>query len=392
MLSVLSSRRKALKSFAITTAALFVAACQTASTGGSGPEYDPAKPVPVALLLPSGSPTPGDDLLARDLKQAADMAIADLSGAVKVDLRVYDVGADPATAATLAKKAVDDGAAVILGPVYGAAANAAGLAVKGSGVNVLSFSNNTDIAGGNVFVLGQTFQDTANRLTRYAASHGRSRMLIVEQNDAQGDLGRRSLEMAGAKNGVSVNGSVGYDFSGSGVATAVPNIVATAKSSGADMLMLTASSNGALPLLAQLMPEQGLPGSAIQYVGLTRWDMPPTTMSLPGLQGGWFAMPDPALNAQFQSRYMTAYGSAPNPIAGLAYDGIAAIGALIRSGRTDPFSASALTQSAGFVGVTGVFRLMPDGTNQRGLAVIQLQNGQPVTIDPAPRSFGGGGF
>ncbi len=46
-----------------------------------------------------------------------------------------------------------------------------------------------------------------------------------------------------------------------------------------------------------------------------------------GVQGGWFAMPDPGLQAQFRDRYAGAYGSQPVPVAGLAYDGIAAIGA-----------------------------------------------------------------
>ena len=40
----------------------------------------------------------------------------------------------------------------------------------------------------------------------------------------------------------------------------------------------------------------------------------------------------------------------------------------------------------------GIFRLREDGTNERGLAVAQIQNGQVVVIDAAPRSFGGAGL
>jgi hypothetical protein len=39
-----------------------------------------------------------------------------------------------------------------------------------------------------------------------------------------------------------------------------------------------------------------------------------------------------------------------------------------------------------------VFRLLPDGRNQRGLAVAQVQNGQIVVVDAAPSSFGAAGF
>jgi hypothetical protein len=130
----------------------------------------------------------------------------------------------------------------------------------------------------------------------------------------------------------------------------------------------------------------------MQFIGLTRWDIPPATLALPGVQGGWFAMPDPALYQQYQARYSAAYGEAPPPVSGLAYDGIAAVGALVRQGSTNPLSAARLTQGSGFAGVGGIFRLLPNGTNERGLAVAQIRNSQVVVIDPAPRSFGGAGF
>ena len=96
------------------------------------------------------------------------------------------------------------------------------------------------------------------------------------------------------------------------------------------------------------------------------------------------------MSSIFQSRYLAAYGNNPHPIAGLAYDGIAAIGALAAQGQSDALTRGALTQSAGFVGVNGVFRLLADGTNERGLAVAQIQENQVVVIDPAPRAFAGG--
>ena len=66
--------------------------------------------------------------------------------------------------------------------------------------------------------------------------------------------------------------------------------------------------------------------------------------------------------------------------------------ALVKSGHADALSRGALTQPAGFVGVNGIFRLRPDGSNERGLAVAEIRNNQVVVIDPAPRSFGGAGL
>lgn len=390
MFAVLSTRRKALARAALLAAAVLVAACEP-MPAGRAPAIDSGAPVPVALILPGGTGNSSDEVLARNLRQAADLAIADLQG-VRIDLRVYNAGTDPATSAAMARKAVDEGAKIILGPVFAEAANAAGVAVAPSGVNVLSFSNNTDIAGGNVFVLGPTFQNTANRLVRFAARAGKGRILIVHDQNPAGDLGARAISAAASRSGATVVGTASYPFSQQGVIAAAPQIANQARSAGATSVFLTADTAGALPLLARLLPEAGLSNRTTQFVGLTRWDIPSATLSLPGVQGGWFALPDPGLTAQFQSRFAAAYGEQPHPIAALAYDGIAAVGALAKSGRADALSASALTQGSGFAGVSGVFRLLPDGTNERGLAVAQIQNAQVVVIDPAPRSFSGAGF
>ena len=110
------------------------------------------------------------------------------------------------------------------------------------------------------------------------------------------------------------------------------------------------------------------------------------------MQGGWFALPDPARAGAFRSQYQAAYGSEPHPLAGLAFDGIAAIGALASQGRSNALTGAALTQGAGFQGATGVFRLRADGTNQRGLALATVRDNQVVVISPAPNGFGGAGF
>jgi hypothetical protein len=157
-----------------------------------------------------------------------------------------------------------------------------------------------------------------------------------------------------------------------------------------DAVFLTANTAGALPLFSQMLPEAGLSPVDIQFIGLSRWDIPAQTLALPGVQGGWFARPDTATSAQFRARYKEAYAGDAHPIGGLAYDGIAAIGALAGSGTS--LGAAGLTQSAGFQGTGGIFRFNSDGTNERGLSVAQVVDSQALEIDPAPRSFGAMGF
>lgn len=391
MFALLKRARKSAAALGLTVATCVLAACQPVSMGGTGPAINPDAPVPVALLVPGNSGQASDQLLARSLENAARLAIADLGG-VKIDLRVYQTNGQASSAGPIAQRAVAEGARVILGPLFAQEANAAGAAVAATGVNVMSFSNNTDIAGGNVFVLGPTFENTANRLVRYAAAQGQRRVMIIHDKTPGGEAGRNAIARAAGGSGSTVVAQAGYEFSQNGVTQAAPSIAATARQSAADALFFTADTAGSLPMMTQMLRDQGLTPDQARYMGLTRWDIPAATMSLPGIQGGWFALPDPALYQGFQGRYQSAYGAAPHPVASLAYDGIAAVGALIRSGRADALSRASLTQSSGFAGVGGVFRLNANGTNERALAVAEIRNRQVVVIDPAPRNFAGSWF
>jgi len=392
MLSAIHLARKSLGRFALVllapVMALILSACVPAGEGG-GPAPKGGK-VTVALLVPGGSGNASDQIMADSLANAARMAVADLGGGAQIDLKVYQTGGSPAMAASLATQAADEGAQIILGPVYAAEANAVGVAMAPRGISVLAFSNNTAIAGGNVFVLGPTFENSARRVAGYAVRQGKNRVMIVADKNTAGEAGSSAIQRGVAAVGGTVVASTSYEFSQSGIAAAAAGIVATARSAEASALFLTADTAGALPLLSQSLIDAGIDRSTTKFLGLTRWDIPSATLALPGVQGGWFAMPDPNLYAQFQSRYQAAYGETPLPIAGLAYDGIAAIGALARSGKD--LGAAGLTQNAGFVGVTGIFRLRPDGSNQRGLAIAEIRNNQVVVIDPAPRSFAGAGL
>ena len=387
MVAFLALRRKLLSGLVGLFAMGALMACDASL--GSGPLINTSRPVPVALLVPKSSGTAAD--LAQSLENAARLAASDLQS-VQIDLRVYDTAGTAEGAALAANQAVGDGARIIVGPLFGQAASAAGQAVAARGVNVLTFSNNPAIAGGNVFLLGNTFQTSADRLVRYAASQEKGDIYIVHADDGAEITGRDSIQRAIAANGARLAGTSSFPLSQQGVISEIPNISRAYRESGASSIFVTSGTSGALPFLAELLPENGLDAENAQFIGLQRLDIPTSALSLKGLQGAWFATPSPDQTARFNARYQAAFGSLPSPVAGLAYDGIAAIGALVAQGNSDALTTSALTQGAGFAGVYGPFRFFPNGTNERGLAVAQIQNNQVIVIDPAPRSFGGAGL
>ncbi len=380
--------RRALQALAVLGFAAF-AACGPATDPQVTVEAD--APVKVALLVPAESGRAENDLLASEVENAARLAIQDMQG-IEIELWVYATAARPEGAAEAAVQAVNDGARIILGPVYAGSASAAGAAVSATGVNVLSLSNNTDIAGGNVFVLGNTFENTADRLVKYAVDNNRSRILVVYGQGETEVKGFAAISAAIERHGAELVGAVSFAMTQNAVVEAAPEIAVAVESQEAEAIFLTSGNAGALPILSQLMVENGVDTKATQMIGLQRWDIPSSALELAPLQGGWFALPSPWLTREFNARYNSVYGNQPHPIASLAYDGIAMIGALISSDRSSSLSVDALTETTGFAGVNGVFRLRPDGTNERGLAVATISEKRVAIIDPAPVGFGGAGF
>jgi len=391
-LPALDLRALAARVFALTAMA-FLAACDVAipsSGGNSGQQIDPGAPIKVALLVPGGSGAPEANAIAASLENAARLAIADLNG-VQIDLTVYNTARDPVQAAQVAATAVADGAKIILGPLDAASANAVGNTVAPANLNVLAFSNNPAIAGGNVFVLGNTFGNISDRLVSYAGTRGIRNFMIVHQDDLAGTVGRDAIATSIRAAGATVTGVESYPFNQAGIFARAPAIAALANSNSTQGIFVTDNVAGGLPILATSLDDQGLSPANTPLIGITRWDAAPQAAALPGMQNGLFAMADAGREAAFRNRYQAAYGQAPHPLASIAYDGIAAIGALAATGDRNALTAASLSRNAGFAGATGIFRLRPDGSNQRGLAVAQILNGQVAIVDPAPLSFGRGG-
>ena len=105
----------------------------------------------------------------------------------------------------------------------------------------------------------------------------------------------------------------------------------------------------------------------------------------------WFATPDPSGYRAFSGRYRQRYGQDPVRPATLAYDAVSLVAALVKTQGPARFSEETLTNASGFAGIDGVFRFRPDGTNQRGLAVMRVTSSGGQVVSPAPKVLGAGG-
>ena len=188
------------------------------------------------------------------------------------------------------------------------------------------------MAGPNVYILGTSFDNTADRLVGYGLSRGLGNFGVVYPPGSRARARatpwrRRSAGAAGT-----LAASQPYNVSVEGIQAAAGPAAAALTGAGANAVILTDGPTGGLAFIAEGLRANGLTPAA-QFMGMQRWDVSAEALAVPGLQGGVFAAPDPDLVGAFIGRYQAAYGESPHELAGLAYDGIAAVGALIAQAR-----------------------------------------------------------
>jgi hypothetical protein len=159
-----------------------------------------------------------------------------------------------------------------------------------------------------------------------------------------------------------------------------------------DAILLPASGQQLLSV-APLLAYYDVDPSEVRFLGTSLWE-DPQLLNEPTLQGGWFPAPPPSLWKAFRDRYRQSFGDTPPRVASLAYDAVALAAVLDQRGEREgayiAYTQDAITQSLGFAGIDGIFRFLPSGQVQRGLAVLELRQAGFIERDPAPSSFPAG--
>jgi len=336
----------------------------------------------VALLLPL---TGRGSEIGPGMLNAAEMALFD-AGVSNFELLPRDTQGTPEGAAAAAQSAIADGARLILGPVFAGEVRPVRTVAKPAGVNVISFSTNRNMAGDNVLVMGVLPSTQVERVVEYTLSQGLTRYAILAPDSAYGRTVVEALEETARNAGGQVV-AVQYfepraqDYSG-------PVQAIAARAGEIDALML-AEGGARLRTMAALLPFHGLDN--VQLLGTGLWDDARIGRE-PTLIGGLFAAPEPQLRANFERRYRDTFGSAPPRLATLSYDAVSLATVLARSPFGSTYDWNALTDPSGFIGLDGIFRFLPTGEIERGLAVLEVTAEGPVVRDPAPQSFVGAAF
>jgi len=336
--------------------------------------------VRLALLLPRSAPG-NAAAVANELRNGAVMAMSDFGGDT-VQLVIKDTAGQAASAQAAASEAVKEGSHAILGPVFAANVSAASAITQPSGKVMFAYSTDASVARRGVYLLSYTPQADTRRIINFALSQGKRSFLAFLPENSEGTLREAVLRQEVGSAGANLR-VIKYSRSTEAIEQAVI--------SSKDMLPTVDSiyipEGGQIPnAILQTMRRNDFNAVGKQLIGSGSWES--VDLSDPQLEGAIYPGRDISRFEEFAARYETLNGAKPSVWAALGYDSVTLMIDLARRmGPQQAFTPQVIENPRGFTGINGIFRILSDGTSERGLAIYQVRDGKGVQAIPAPTSF-----
>ena len=373
--------------------AAILAACST-QLSGSGPPLaqQPGEAaaanaaigegqVRVALILPL-SGQGNASVAGQSMKNAAEMALAEFKSP-NIQLLVKDDGGTVQGAQAGAQQAISEGAEIIIGPLFAQSVSAVGQIARTSNIPVIAFSTDVSVAARGVYLLSFLPETDVRRIVDFSISRGKRSFAAILPDNAYGTVVEGAFQQEVSRRGGRVLVLEKYTPEGNRINEAARRVSQAANQ--VDSIFIPDSPD-AVPQVVNTLAANGVDLRRVQMIGSGLWE-DARISSTAALEGAWYAAPESTGFRNFSARYRARYGQDPVRTATLAYDAVALVAALVKTQGPQRFSETSLTNPSGFAGIDGVFRFRPEGTNERGLAVLRVAPAGGQVLSPAPTSF-----
>ena len=328
----------------------------------------------VAMLVPlSGEHA----AVGQSLANAATMALLDTNTA-NMRITSYDTAGGSAEAA---RKAIFDGNGLILGPLLSEDIAAVKSVAGPARVPLISFSNNSEVAGDGAYVMGQIPAQSIERTMRHAIDQGLTEFGALVPSGEYGRRASASMLAFARANGARVLGMESYDRSTASLTTAVDRLAAK----GDYQAILVADGARMAVRAGPLLRDRE---AGARLLGTELWSGEAQIAQARSLRGAWFSAVPDGRYQRFADSYRSRFGAAPYRISTLGYD---AVLLAIKSSQGwdlgERFPADELREEGGFIGLDGAFRF-EDGLVRRSFEVREVTPDGVRVVSPAPTKFG----
>jgi ABC-type branched-subunit amino acid transport system substrate-binding protein len=381
---------------AVLWGAVGLSACSVTLNAGDPPAATPAAPAAVAqeakpapdaggfkvgLVLPL-SATGNAGSVALAMRNAAEMALADF-GSANIQLLPKDDAGTAQGAQAAVQQAIDDGAQVILGPLFAVAVTAAKPVARNRSIPMIAFSADSSVAAPGAYLLSFLPESEVDRVVGHAVSQGKRSFIGLVPATAYGSVVEGEFKQAVARRGARVVAFEHYGDDHNKIGD-IARVIAQSAAQGDALFIPDGDSAGDV---VAALTAAGVNLRQFAVMGTQLWD-DPKIFANPQLEGAWYAGPDPAGFRAFTDGYRRRYNQDPPRPAALAYDAVSLVVSLTRAQPGQHITNEMLTTPSGFASTTdGAFRFRPDGTNQRGLAILKITPSGGQVVVPATRTF-----
>lgn len=372
--------------------------------------------IKVALLVPlTGTFT--DE--GHSILNASQLAFFELAND-NLSLFPIDTGGTSEGALIAAKQAIDLGVNLIIGPLLSKEVSAIAPIARSKNINIISFSNDPNVAGSGVFLIGHALQEQVKRIIAYAIDQGHKKFAALLPDSRYGHTVLRHLRSAIITGEAELTHIQIYKQDASNAEGVVRELADYDRRRQAllkkrkslenkkDKLsirklkkletmhtlgdldfdaLLISDDPKILRRVVPLMPYFEIDPVKIQFLGLDMWDNA-ELLSEKSLVGGLYVAAEPTAKKNFISSYISIYNDFPLDVAALAYDATALAAVLFAQNNIKEFSEYKLTETRGFWGASGVFRFHKTGLSERNLAIIKVGEEKIRNIvDLPPKKF-----
>ncbi len=399
-----------------TTSVSTKSGAETSSTDISEINFGGSSNFRVGVLLPLS----GDAArYGQGLKNATMLALEDTKNPNLI-LQYYDTKSTPEGARTAITNALNQKAQMIIGPLKSTSLRAISDEAVSRQVPVIAFSTSEEVLKPNIYTLGLLVDEQVNRIISYAAGKGRSRLALLLPDNATGIAVAKAAVKSAQQNQVRIT-RIGFyqpnttDFSDilkkmtdfnmrSGRMDQMKKTLQAQAEQGDEnsqkalRRVSTHDTLGEVDFDMVLIPETGAKLKSaismfgyydvfspdVKFLGTSIWEN--TRLNNEStIIGSWY----PALSRNhsnyFANKYAFVFGEKPQTLYSLAYDAVALSNALARQNGSD--LTGIITNSDGYVGINGMFRLFENGYNQHSMDIIEVRKTGDVVIDEAPKRF-----
>ena len=279
-----------------------------------------------------------------------------------------------------AQQALDEGAEIILGPLFAQSVSAVGQVARPRNVPVIAFSTDANVASNGVYLLSFLPETDVERIVQYASSTGKHSYAALIPDNPYGTVVEAAFKQAVARRNGQIVALEHYPHDKAAMAGPVHNVAQAAVR--AEALFIPDGGDAVPDVVAMLVGErrqyQENPVARHRTVGRSAHQLRAGARRRLVCGAGWRGLP--RLRRALPRPLQAGAGAHRDA----AYDAVALIAALVKTQGTQRFSPAVLTNPSGFTGIDGLFRFRQDGTNERGLAVLRVTPTGTQMISPPP--------